>query len=520
MVTHLLIIHSEIRIKCCGLLWKAMANTKAIHTAQTYCQRVKSKAQYKHYLRSPYSLIHHYYKDLGTLGKAQQFVRNFPKLKRVPLFQLDHIFRLIKDDGYCWKEVERFKEVLLLTPLQYKLRVQLLQTLSLSQPSLYYVPWMTLLMDSTVKFSREDPKSIFKSDPIEHLIASSTDLNLPESTLQAARDLSNSDDTVTLKQVFLYLLKHYLAHRFSEDTEVVGSFLHSTLATYLWKPLYHYPVLCDLFIDSLELNFSEVQKQPQLFYLDPTNTKEILEKFPSIGGTPTREVAKAVPKVLQIPASHLVAWLRLLQKHKVHPFTCTYHTVALFKTSWFSEVGERLQTLKQLQEWEFIMVSEKMFELLRSQEQIKNVLNSVESGRIITSLSVAMTHAQHTNRHLCRSATPEVVSYAATALGLPPEEIREVLEEEIFTPYGLVNFKTVLWLLLDYGFTREQVLAGALVLNMEAAVVEQVLKDLHTRPEVQPFAEWMENPFILHLVAYCVRKDFPHMGIHIKNKNS
>ena len=58
------------------------------------------------------------------------------------------------------------------------------------------------------------------------------------------------------------------------------------------------------------------------------------------------------------------------------------------------------------------------------------------------------------------------------------------------------------------------------MLNMEAAAVEQVLKDLHTRPEVQPFVEWMENPFILHLVAYCAKKDFPRMDIHIKNKNS
>ncbi|KAK8377948.1 hypothetical protein O3P69_014114 [Scylla paramamosain] len=507
-------------MKCCGLLWKAVANTEGIHTAHTYCQQVKNKAQYKYYLRSPYSLIHHYYKDLGTLKEAQEFVRNFPKLKKVPKFQLDHIFRLIKDDGHSWKEVELFKEVLLLTPIQYKLRVQLLQSLSLSQPSLYHIPWMTLLMDNTVKFLREDSKSIFKSDPVEHLIASCTDLNLPESTLQAARDLSSSDDTVTLKQVFFYLLKHYLAHRFLEDTEVVGSFLYSTQAAFLWKPLYHYAVLCDLFIDSLELSFSDVQKKPQLFYLDPENTKEILQKFPSIGGTPTREVAKAVPKLLQIPASHLVSWLRLLQKHKVHPFTCTYHTATLFKTSLFSEVSERLQILKQLQEWEIIMVSDKLFELLRSQEQIKKVLNCVESGHGIPSLSVAMKHDQHTSRHQCRSVTPEIVSYVATALGLPPEQIREVLEEEIFTPYGLMNTKAVLRMLLDYGFTREQVVAGPMVLNMEAGVVEQVLKDLHTRPETQPFAEWMENPFILHLVAYCVRKDFPHMDIHMKNKNS
>lgn len=57
---------------------------------------------------------------------------------------------------------------------------------------------------------------------------------------------------------------------------------------------------------------------------------------------------------------------------------------------------------------------------------------------------------------------------------------------------------------------------GLMVVNFEAGVVEQALKDLHTRPEAQPFAEWMENPFVLHLLAYCIKKDNLHLELPIK----
>lgn len=64
-------------------------------------------------------------------------------------------------------------------------------------------------------------------------------------------------------------------------------------------------------------------------------------------------------------------------------------------------------------------------------------------------------------------------------------------------------------------FNHPQVVIGAVVLNFEADVVEQALRDLHSRPEVQPFAEWMENPFVLHLLAYCIKKDIPHLDLPI-----
>lgn len=63
---------------------------------------------------------------------------------------------------------------------------------------------------------------------------------------------------------------------------------------------------------------------------------------------------------------------------------------------------------------------------------------------------------------------------------------------------------------------HHQVVTGAMVLNFEAGVVEQILRDLHERPEAQPFAEWIENPFVLHLVAYCIKKDIPHLEMPIK----
>lgn len=88
--------------------------------------------------------------------------------------------------------------------------------LSTLQPYLHLYFRMTRLMDCTVKSYRESSQSIFNSDPVEYLLnAGKTDLNLPEFTLQSARDLCSRDDHVTLKQVMFYMINHYLALRWA-----------------------------------------------------------------------------------------------------------------------------------------------------------------------------------------------------------------------------------------------------------------------------------------------------------------
>lgn len=70
------------------------------------------------------------------------------------------------------------------------------------------------VMGCAVNALRNSITNICDSDPLEHLLsAGRLDLKLSESTLQAALDLCRRDDQVTLKQLYLFLLKHYLAVR-------------------------------------------------------------------------------------------------------------------------------------------------------------------------------------------------------------------------------------------------------------------------------------------------------------------
>ncbi|KAG0728812.1 hypothetical protein GWK47_031699 [Chionoecetes opilio] len=501
--------------KWCGLLWKTLTPTQCSPATHAYCQQVKRRG---HYLRSPYSIIRHHFKGKHTLEEAKNFVANFPKVRSVARSQLDHTLRLIKDDGYSWEEVELCRDVMLLSPAQYSRRVQLLQHFSISEPTLYLIYWMITLMDCPIASLSKKFGHILTSDPVEHLLkAGSSDLSLPDPTMQGARDLSCRDDQVTVKHVFLYMIKHYLALRFPEDTDIVGSSLDAIPLGIFLRPLHQYPGICDVLINHLQFSFSEIREQPRLLNIDPVNTKEIVKRFPVIGGTPIREVAKAFPKLLLIPAYHLECWLNLLNKYQVEKFMYTQHTTTLFNSSLFTKVDEKLRILSQLPAWEIIAVSDKLFEILRSHRSIKMLLNTTESGQVVSSLYSAINAMGHSRRRQWRRVTPEIVTYVASTLDLAVEEVREVLTEDIYTPFGITNTKTVLRLLLDYGFTREQVIAGAMLLNLEAGVVEQALKDLHARPEAQPFAEWMENPFILHLLAYCIKKDIPHLDLPVKN---
>lgn len=70
------------------------------------------------------------------------------------------------------------------------------------------------VMNYTMNALRTSIMSIFDSDPLECLLsAGRLDLKLSESTLQAALDRCRRDDQVTLKQLYLLLLKHFLALR-------------------------------------------------------------------------------------------------------------------------------------------------------------------------------------------------------------------------------------------------------------------------------------------------------------------
>ncbi|XP_071513722.1 uncharacterized protein [Panulirus ornatus] len=445
--------------------------------------KTQEKAQSSHYLRSWYSIIYHYYGGMTSHKEAKKFVYNFPKIRTVLKLQLDEILSLFQCQGYSWEEVQECKEMLLLPPSQFKERLQLLNEFAIAKPTLYQVA----------------KRHQFPQPVIEEFLV-----------------LYMGNESAPLKDIYFFLLKHYLSLRFSSDVgEMELLFKRQRVIT--WKALAAYPQICDVIIHSLSLDFSTVLSKPLLLNIDPVKVKELLEKYPHIGSSSTVDIIKEFPKFALLPLSKTELWLRLLQKYKVTKFKFTSDVFRLFKSNAFRDVEERLQALSRLPEWQVICLSERLFTILQYPRYLKNLLSVSESGEDISSLASAMKdRGEGTVVHHIQRISSEMCVYVAHELDIKETEARELLQEDYIKRRGMAHVKLVLNLLFDFGFTREQVINGIIILNFDLAAIEQGLLEFPIRPEAQPFDEWMENPFVVHLLVYCMKKDVPLLDLLVK----
>nr|XP_053640673.1 uncharacterized protein LOC128694556 [Cherax quadricarinatus] len=259
----------------------------------------------------------------------------------------------------------------------------------------------------------------------------------------------------------------------------------------------------------------QVLDNKTLLDLDPVKVTELLDKHPYIGTSSVKDIIVNFPSFLSIPITNIDIWNNMLKKYGVTAFKFNKEALVFFKSHAFKDVEERLNVLVRLPEWQIISMSEKLFYAIRGRAFVKHALNAAESGKLpsVSSLTLGVERKTSVRQTLI---SQELSAYVAQELNIQQEEARELLHKDLKTKFGVNNIKRVLNLLFDFGFTREQVINGTIVLNFEHSIVEQGLREFPSRPETQPFDEWMENPLVLHLLAYCIKKDVPHLDVSIK----
>lgn len=77
---------------------------------------------------------------------------------------------------------------------------------------------------------------------------------------------------------------------------------------------------------------------------------------------------------------------------------------------------------------------------------------------------------------------------------------------------GTENMKQVIELLTSKGFTKEQIYNGIHLVLYPVALVAEKLKELHTRPDMQPIKESMKELNILQMVLYMLEEQFMFTG--------
>ncbi|XP_064119040.1 uncharacterized protein LOC135224054 [Macrobrachium nipponense] len=141
---------------------------------------------------------------------------------------------------------------------------------------------------------------------------------------------------------------------------------------------------------------------------------------------------------------------------------------------------------------------------------IKKIVDLTYSGQALSSVNAAFYDVKSSRLNSYRLLSREMKTFIAKELGIDENNDQEFAPiNELRTSLGIANTRKVLKLLIDYGFSKEQILDCIQILSLEYTPLKSTLDNFPRLPETQPFHEWMKNSQVLHLLAYLVKKDTP-----------
>ncbi|XP_068248404.1 uncharacterized protein [Palaemon carinicauda] len=465
-----------------------------------------TKPKYKRVIKgiqSPFK--HHYnvpYRELSSI-----LSNHLPKLKDVCKDQLNNILICLKGNDYKWEDVRKNKEILLLSYHELKDRFSLLYEFGFRHPRLQDVLHIGIFLQSKVSLLRTLGMYSEHYDVVEHILKEIEELELPEELILKTKHVLQDIEELSLAEIHLYILAHYLSHRFQVDLDITKDIIKiQRLPT--WKPLMAYPQICSMIIEVLKLDFTFVGNHTELLNINPANVTRILKSCSVIGGTHITDFIKKDPKILLVPSQNLSTWGKLFKKYKVTGLDLTPEIIRLFQMDVTKEVEERLAVLRKMPEFEVVLMSRRFADLLLKPYAIKKIVELKYLGQPLPSVNTAFSDGRPSRLLSYRLLPKEMKSYVARELGVDENKDPEfAVINELRTSLGIVNTRKVLKLLLDYGFSKEQILDCIQILSFEYAPLKLTLADFANMPETQPFNEWMKNIQVLHLLAYLHKKD-------------
>ncbi|XP_066966658.1 uncharacterized protein [Macrobrachium rosenbergii] len=466
------------------------------------------KPKYRRVIKGVQSPFKHHY-NVPYVELSNLLLNHLPKLKYVSKDQLNDLLIYLKKGDYKWEEVKREKEILLLSYREVKDRFNLLDEFGFLHPRLHDVLHIGVFLQTKVTLLRTLGMYSEHYDVIDHILYRTEELELPEEVLLKIKDTLQDIEELSLSGIHLYILAHYLSQRFKVDVDVVKDMMKIQLLP-TWKPLMAYAQICDILIEVLKLKFSFVMDHPAVLNINPENVKKIIRRCSVIGGAPISELIRQDPKILLIPHQKLSRWGMLFNKYKVTELKATPEIIRLFQSDVTKELEERFAVLRKMPEFEVVLVSKRFFELLLKPHAIKKIVDLTYSGQPLTTINAAFYDVKSSRLNSYRLLSREMKTFIANELGIDEHKDPEFAPiNELRTNLGIANTRKVLKLLIDYGFSKEQILDCIQILSLEYAPLKSTLDNFARLPETQPFHEWMKNSQVLHLLAYLVKKDTP-----------
>lgn len=496
------------------LLQPLQMSAVTIQRAVVFSTRNCSQESTKIYNTIRGTLSHHFADS--SYYEHDILIRKVPKFLDIDLIQVDKLINSLKAFGYTWNDIMKNPRVVLLPSYQILYKMQLIKEFGFNHPKLHDLLHCTAVMNSEISFLKFYGSISEDRNVLHHFWENIKPLELPQTVFEEAKERYPEIESTTLRELYIHFLKHYLSERFNVEIEKIEVFLKKNRskkgpqmgpsARVVYKGLGSYPAICDTLLNNLQYDFTHVSTYPSLLNIYPNSVLKLLAEFPKIGGSSIYDIALEFPDVLLIPVENIKQWITLLEKYKVTHFKVTKATIRLFLTGHYKAVEERLYVLSLHQELKMICYSDKFFKVLNRPFGVKRLAEVLSSDQPLKSVNSTLRLRVTLGKPKLRIPS-ELVNYIAQELDLDKEEARRLLNLPNFVHFGLSNSNLIIGSMKEYGFSREQIINGIEIISFKYSEVNEALKSFSKNPDAQPFTEWMENPYVLNLLMYLIRKN-------------
>lgn len=260
----------------------------------------------------------------------------------------------------------------------------------------------------------------------------------------------------------------------------------------------------------------QIKNNSYLLHSHPENTRNSLEKVKYLGGLKTRDVFLAYPKVIMTATDTLVKTSTVLKEFGI-PNEAIQKCIHIFTLS-SESVRDRLNTIKRTPELNPFLSHPRVLRLIYYYKQanirlqyLKNMQMKCASLHMLS--GPKSVFEKYINEGGDKTRGCDIVHYVSTALRCTRKEVQsKLLKHPYWCHVPLLHMKETLQFLCDSGFSRKQILSSVQLLLYPKLKVEQQLRVMPYREELQPYAKWKDTDYILSLCIYLIEKEHHFSG--------
>lgn len=305
------------------------------------------------------------------------------------------------------------------------------------------------------------------------------------------------------------VLRYYLSWRLQTDQDRINKIMN-TYKRFKYKSLRLIGHTLKILEDDLGFSHEKILSNAYLIHSHPGNTLNTLRSVPTIGGVDTKKVLYNFPKIIMTPTDTIQKILGYLKEHGISDIAIQRCPHVLTLSS--ETVRWRLEQLQEVPEFQALVKHPRVLRLVHYQTKAQSRLDHLHEARVrCVSLHILCTSRKHFQKYITdgsdRTKGMDIMYYLSSVLKIDETKIRRSMQlHPFYCHVPLVSIKSTLDLLLERGYTKQQIFKDIQVLLYPRSDVEDELNQMPCRKELSPEYLFMGSQ------DFCISKDH-HLGL-------